>query len=293
MKRNDRTSGALEPVNETGLGNDGREMLPQRTHTGSKWIGACVVISLTIMVVNAPNAQANSPRNPWYFSAEEIGAAYQYQENYGVRIRNPLPAKSCMYGKADFVGTYRQAKVHFPCQFINKVTRHLKEMLALGAARYLFPLDADHAHLAVPAETWAKKYSKLDSSQVMAALLREPALVALYHTAEHLDPLAAKSSESEDTVGAWKEKRNVLGFFDGRRVQVLAPHPEGFGVGVPDGYFSYGSFNFLANHRAELMLFHADKAIPFDLSLESGEEVESNAVGRSLIRTVPRSPKGW
>jgi len=288
MNRKDCTSTARKRVDETGLDDEGREVLPRRTHNGSKWIGACLLTSLTIMVANAPNAQADALRNPWYFSAEEIGAAYQYQENYGVRIRNPLPAQACMCGKADFVGTYRQAKVYLPCQFINKVTRHLKEMLALGAARYLFPLDADHAHLGVPAEIWARKYSKLDPSQVVAALLREPALVALYHTAEHLDPVEANSGESEDSVRAWKEKRNVLGFFDGRPVQVLAPHPEGFGVGMPDGYFTYGGFNFLANHRAELMLFHADKAIPFDLSLESGEEVESNAFGRSLIRAVPR-----
>ena len=287
MNYKDCTSRTLKRLNEIRLGKRGRRILP-RIHNGSKWIGACLATSLTAMVVHAPNVQANSLRNPWYFSAEEIGAAYHYQENYGARIRNPLPAQSCMFGKSDFVGTYRQAKIQFPCQFINEVTRHLKEMLALGAARYLFPLDADHAHLAVPAEIWAKKYSKLDSSQVTAALLREPSLVALYHTAEHLDPVETNSGESEGSVRAWKKKRNVLGFFDGRPVQVLTPHPEGFGVGAPDGYFTYGSFNFLANHRAELMLFHADKAIPFDLSLESGEEAEANALGRSLIRTVPR-----
>ncbi len=247
-----------------------------------------MVISLAMIVASAPKAPANPLRNPWYFSAEEIGAAYQYQENYGVRIRNPLPAQACLYGKADFVGSYRQAKAQFSCQFVNEVTRHLKEMLALGAARYLFPLDADHAHLAVPAEIWAKKYSKLDSAQVMLALMREPSLVALYHTAEHLDPVEANSSESEDAVRAWKDKRNVLGFFDGRPVQVLAPYPEGFGMGMPDGYFIYGGFNFLASSQAELMLFHGGNAIPFDLSLESGEEVESKTLGRSLVRTIAR-----
>ena len=68
-----------------------------------------------------------------------------------------------------------------------ETTRHLKEMLAVGAAKYLFPLDADHAHLAIPMELWATKYSKLPSEQILSALLREPQLVALYHTAEHLE----------------------------------------------------------------------------------------------------------
>src|SRR5258706_8018287 len=150
-------------------------------------------------------------------------------------------------------------------------------MLALGAARYLFPLDADHAHLGVPTEVWAKKYSKLDASQVINGLLHEPALVALYHTAEHLDPVEAKSKESEASVRAWKEKRNVLGFFDGRPVQILSPHPEGFGVGMPEGYVTYGGFSFLAHHRARARLFKGDTVLPFGVRLGDGAGVDDNA----------------
>ena len=286
MNDQDFTGTALQRITETTKITDPRL---KRIDKCYKQIGTALMIALAVMIANADRCAGRSAASPWFFNAEEIGAAYQYQENYGLRIRNPLPAEACMYGKADFMATYRQAKVQVQCQFINEVTRHLREMLALGAARYLFPLDADHAHLGVPTEIWAKKYSKLDPSQVINGLLHEPALVALYHTAEHLDPIEAKSKESEASVRAWKEKRNVLGFFDGRPVQILPPHPEGFGVGMPEGYVTYGGFSFLANHRAGLMLFNGDKVIPFDVSLDNGEEVEANAFfGRNVIRAVRR-----
>ena len=225
-------------------------------------------------------------RSTWFFSAAEIGAAYQYQENYGSRMRNPLPAQGCLFGKADFAASYRQIPVRIPCQFINQISRQVKELLDIGAARYLFPLDADHAHLAVPVAVWEKKYSKLSVSQLFAALLGEPQLVALYHTAEHLDPVVLKANDAED-VKSWIEKRNVLGFFDGRPLKVLPPDPNGYGVGMPEGLVSYGGFNFLANHRGALMIFQGNKAVAFDVSLDV-EELDPGAFGPALIRSVPR-----
>jgi len=156
-----------------------------------------------------------SPYDTWFFTAEEVEAARQYQENYGERIRNPLPARDCMFGQNEITAKYNGTQFLVPCRFITETTRHLKEMLAVGAAKYLFPLDADHAHLAVPSELWTSKYSRLPSEHLLFALLREPKLVALYHTAEHLEISNPKTGEVNEEARAWKEKRNVLGFFDG------------------------------------------------------------------------------
>jgi hypothetical protein len=211
----------------------------------------------TILLILDVKALSASRDDHWYFTAEEVEAAYQYQENYGGRIRHPLGGKECLLGRKEFVATYMGKEFFVPCRFITETTRHLKEMLSIGAAKYLFPLDADHAHLGVPAEVWAKKYSQLPSDQILFALLREPTLVALYHTAEHLEISDRKTGRVNEEAKAWREKRNVLGFFDGRPVQVLPPHPMGFGVGMPPGYESYGGFNFLASHRGELFLLKA------------------------------------
>ena len=241
----------------------------------------------TAIILGATSAAAQFSRDSWYFSAAEIGAAYQYQENYGGRMRNPLPAFGCMTGKADFAASYRGIPVRVPCQFINEVTRHLKDMLGIGAARYLFPLDADHAHLAVPADVWAAKYNKFSSAQLPVALLGEPKLVAFYHTAEHLDTGAGDRATDDDGVKRWKKQRNVLGFFDGRPLHVLSPHPQGFGVGMPDGLVSYGGFNFLASPRGELMIIQEQRMIAFDVSLDI-EDPNPGVFERSLTRSVPR-----
>lgn len=279
-------------MNETNLFNPtpcacSETTTPESVMTNArKTCGRLLSCAGMAMLLGATSAAAQSFRESWYFSAAEIGAAYHYQETYGGRMRNPLPAFGCMTGKAVFAATYRGVPVQVTCRFVNKVTRHLKDMLDIGAARYLFPLDADHAHLAVPADVWEEKYNKLSSAQLMVALLSEPKLVALYHTAEHLEPAPKANGTDDAGVRRWREQRNVLGFFDGRPLQVLPPHPEGFGVGLPDGLVSYGGFNFLASQRGELMILQGQRAIAFDVSLEM-EEPEPNVFGRSLARVAP------
>jgi len=192
-----------------------------------------------------------------------------------------------MFGQNEIPALYRSIQFLVPCRFITDVTRHLKEMLVAGAAKYLFPLDADHAHLAVPNELWATKYSELPSEQLLPALLRDSQLVALYHTAEHLEIKDPKTGAVNEDVKAWKEKRNVLAFFDGRPIRILPPHPAGHGVGMPAGYNSYGGFNFLANPRGELVIFHDNKVITFDVSLEVKNETERPSFDQRLIRVAP------
>jgi hypothetical protein len=124
-------------------------------------------------------------------------------------------------------------------------------------------------------------------NQILFALLREPTLVALYHTAEHLKIRDPKTGKINVEVKQWKEKRNVLGFFDGRPIQILPPHPMGFGVGMPAQYESYGGFNFLASHRGELFLFVNNRAITFDVSLENDHGVAWPSLARDFTPANP------
>ena len=117
--------------------------------------------------------------------------------------------------------------------------------------------------------------------------MRETQLVALYHTAEHLEISDPKTGAVDEAAKKWKEKRNVLGFFDGRPIRILPPHPAGHGVSMPAGYNSYGGFNFLANPRGELFIFHNNRVVTFDLSLELEDEAERSAFNGQLIRTIP------
>jgi hypothetical protein len=205
----------------------------------------------------------------WYFTAGEVGAAYQYQENYGERLRNPLRAADCLFRDGEIDAQQNNRRFTVPCRFVAEITRHLKEMIEAGAAKFLFPLDADHAHLGVPLELWESKYKNLPAAEVIPAILREPRLVALYHTAEHLRITDRRTGAVDKAARSWKSKRNVLGFFDGRAIEILPPEPMGRGASMPDGYYSYGGVSFLASPRGELYLSLATKVISFDIALDS------------------------
>ena len=229
-----------------------------------------VIFCAAIVAGSLPlSASAEDRYDSWYFTPEQVNAAYQYQENYGERLRFALPARECLMGKQDFVAAYRRAEIALPCRFIMETSRHLKEMLAVGAARYLFPLDADHAHLGIPTALWNEKYKRRSPEEIFPAILREASLVALYHTAEHLKLDGGKNGLVDNEAMAWKEKRNVLGFFDGRPTEILPPHPKGHGLGMPEGYESYGGFTFLASPRGELFLLSGEKVVTFDIALDA------------------------
>ncbi len=231
-----------------------------------------IVVGALLLMADILNSQGNSDHDPWYFTAEEMEVVYRYQEMFGERIQHPLRGRDCLFGKEEFVASYRGKEFLVSCRFIKETIRHLKEMLEVGAAKYLFPLDLDHAHLAAPADLWRRKYSKLPGDILLPALLEEPTLAALYHTAEHLTLIDPKTGKVNPKDRAWKEKRNVLGFYDGRPIEILPPDPKGSGVNVPKPYSSFGGFNFLASPKGELVIFVGNQAIAFDITFDIGVE---------------------
>jgi len=204
--------------------------------------------------------------NTWYFTAGEIEIAYRYQQNFGQRLRHPLKARDCYFGKPDFIASFRGQEFLAPCQFILQTTRHLKTILEKGAAKYLFPLDADHAHLAIPTDLWQEKYSKRNLAEFLPQILREPTLVALYHTAEHLSAVDHKTSPVTAQVKNWKAQRNILGFYDSHSLQILPPRPDGSGHERVEDHQTVATFFFLAHRLAELTVFASGKSYSFDLS---------------------------
>jgi hypothetical protein len=137
------------------------------------------VSAWSVVIVLVLAGEASAIDNSWYFTAEQIEVAYRYQQNFGKRLRSPLKPHDCYYGKTEFVAQFPGTVFLAPCRFIDQITRHLKTMIEKGAARYLFPLDADHAHLAIPVDLWRNIYSGLHPHQLLPRILREPAFVAL------------------------------------------------------------------------------------------------------------------
>ena len=222
------------------------------------------------LVVFIDSPQAEPQHNPWYFNSREIAAAYRYQEKFGKGLRHPLPARRCLYGAKEFSTWYFEKYIALPCRFVTESLRHLREILESGAARYLFPLDLDHAHLAIPKSLWEKTYSRLPSESILPAMLKDRRMVALYHSAEHLSIQDSRTGKIDSAVREWQAKRNILGFYDGRPIVILPPHPEGQGVGVPEKYYGYGGFDFLASPHGRLAVLLENRAVIIDVTLQIG-----------------------
>ncbi len=239
-----------------------------RPPTARSRCGRIILSAILAAIVNLPVAlkagDEEDRYGSWFFTSDEVEAAYQYQQSFGERLRFPLRAGPCLFRDGEFATSYRRSQFAVSCRFVMEVTRHLKEMLETGAAKFLFPLDADHAHLGVPLDVWNNKYKNLPAEQVFAAMLREPGLVALYHTAEHLRVTDRKTGKVNAAAKVWQEKRNVLGYFDGRPIRILPSDPKGQGVGMPESFYSYGGFSFLASPRGELYLVSGANMITFD-----------------------------
>lgn len=229
-----------------------------------------ILVIMALPVGDAAIGHANSMRNPWFFTAKEIASAYRYQENFGAPLRRPLLAQNCVFGAEDFAALYYGAQVRLPCGFITETLRHLREILEIGAARYLFPLDLDHAHLGIPKNLWREKYSKLPGGKILPPMMEDPELVALYHSAEHLTAIDPKTKQANPAAKEWIEKRNILGFYDGDPVTILPPHPKGHGVSFPERYHSYGGFDFLASRHGQLGVILEDNAVLIDITLQIG-----------------------
>jgi len=229
----------------------------------------CSLLTLSFLIVSViSHAQIIPFLSPWSYTAEEMEPAFRYQQNFGGHVRNRIMADGCLLGDKETVASYEGDQLSVPCRFIGETIRHLKEILEKGAAKYLFPLDVGHAHFVLPKGLWQKKYSKLDGAKRLSAFLREPKLAALYHTAEFLTILDRKTGKVNSEAKAWKEKRNVLAFYDGRPIQILPPDPSGAGVGPPRDFESFNKFNFIANPRGLFVIFHRSETINFDITFE-------------------------
>jgi hypothetical protein len=115
-----------------------------------------------------------------------------------------------------------------------------------------------------------QEVSTFAAEEIFSAILRDPGLVALYHTAEHLRITDRKTGFVDPEAKAWQEKRNVLGFFDGRPMRILTPQPNGQGVSMPEDYYYYSGFTFLASPSGELFLALEGQIMTFDLAFDGG-----------------------
>jgi hypothetical protein len=204
--------------------------------------------------------------DPWFSTAHEIAHAYKYQVQFGARLRNPLKPESCSYGQKDFTASYQGRQFAAPCRFISETIRQLRELLESGTAKYLFPLDVDHGDFAIPADVWEAKYKKLSAEEILPKLLREPKLMAIYHTAVHLN---AEANRKESATNIWGQKRTVVGFYNGRPNEVLPKRSHKELYFQPGGLVRFGGFTMMGHQLGELVFMSGETVVVFDMSFDN------------------------
>ena len=100
----------------------------------------------------------------------------------------------------------------------------------------------------------------------MPSLLGEPTLVAIYHTAVHLNPEVGNNGSD---TNAWGKKRTVAGFYDGRPNQVMSPRSDGRVDHELEGLVRLGSFSMMGHFLGELAFVANDTVVTFDLSFDN------------------------
>jgi len=204
--------------------------------------------------------------DPWFSTAHEIAHAYKYQVQFGARLRNPLKPESCSYGQKDFPASHQGRQFAAPCRFISETIRQLRELLESGTAKYLFPLDVDHGDFAIPADVWEAKYKKLPAEEILPKLLREPKLMAIYHTAVHLN---AEANRKESATNIWGQKRTVVGFYNGRPNEVLPIRSHKELYFQPGGLVRFGGFTVMGHQLGELVFMSGETVVVFDMSFDN------------------------
>lgn len=168
--------------------------------------------------VKKTEAQMEPPRpsryeKGWSYTSAEMQTIYDREYNGEKILKNAVVREG-----DNLIGAIDGKKIIVPQKFIDRMLRHMEEMLDLNAAKFISRLDAFHGHLFVPETVSEERYK--DTSQDLpkeaVLLFEDNSIGILYHNSEHFKPSPDRQEETERY-----SKRNVLGYYDGRPLKIL------------------------------------------------------------------------
>ena len=238
-----------------------------------------------IKTANAHNGHS------WYYTLEQVDQLYEKHYNRESKLENAVYFKDGIFFA--YVDVDEKITIEVPPSFLANIMIHLIEGLEKGWFRYIFWPDLNHGHVFI-SEELKIKYNKLDWKDYFNSSLNDKKLGILYHAAEHfcnLDP-ANKG---------YIKTRNIIGWFDGRPVELTAPKPgsspgrvKANTAGVPDGYANVWFINVSASKTGLFCIFDKvhNKYIRLDLSFsisdiyDSTTEEERTIEGRETLKNA-------
>ncbi len=165
-------------------------------------------------------------------------------------------------------------EVLLPERLVTSVRSHVERALTLGYVDYIFFPDMGHSHFFVPHQKWDEIYEGrrvTELSAMRAALLDDPDLRVLYHTAEQLQMLDEDDHPMQDRGLMWRlMTRNLVGDNNvaGRLDLIHNLEQSNNTARDLEGYFYYGAgFSLSANTNGCFPYVHDGEVRYFDISM--------------------------
>jgi hypothetical protein len=192
------------------------------------------VLLLSPVLSSVGAAEIASVRAISEYGPERVDALSGWQPSTSL---NTAP---CMNGEAEFIASREGQEFLAPCLFVHETTAHLRQAAAISERSLGFPLGTDHVHLAIPSETWERKYRGRAKNEMLSTILRDPDLIAVYHATAAFEYSRATGTDARSKPMHAFHNRQVLGYYDGRGIEIL---PNGVNV-LTGRYRSIGWFYF-------------------------------------------------
>ena len=205
----------------------------------------------------------------WFYTLEEIKNQYVLEYEEGKRLSNYITKKNGNY----FTSCNSDAII-IPEAFINKTLHLIQALLEQDLARYIFRLDSFHGHLFVPEQIFSRKYSNMNTQEIIRLFTHEKTLGILFHNAEHLALHNPPNSATIDVEALeFVKKRNVIGWYDGRPFEIirfsendLLADRKTATASIPAGYRNVGVITFKAVRNGEFSIIYNGTSIRIDIS---------------------------
>lgn len=166
----------------------------------------------------------------------------------------------------------RGGNVPLPENFVRAVIGHVEEAFASTYVDALIFPDMGHSHFLVPEELWKEKFDAYPVSafnKLYEAMMSEPRLEVLYHTAEQLKTREKDGALVADPRTQFRYKtRNIVGGNPGPLRVEQNPESTANTVNGVDGYKWWGGgFNISASKDGCFAASVGGRTVRFDLSL--------------------------
>ncbi len=220
--------------------------------------GGVLCSGLEKAVAQEASTPSRYEKHGWFYTLEEIKEVYEREYNGEKILKNVFKKKG-----EEWIGTMNGKEFVVPQEFVEKTLSLLGELLEKKLAKYIFRLDCSHGHFFVDEKHRDSFYANCDSLEEARRLAEDKKLGILFHNNEHL-----KKDPNDKEVMNFIEKRNVIGWYDGREMEIL-PLPQGKSIAISTPGRDFASYPKFAAHKDGVFSITVDgKEIRLDISFD-------------------------